>query len=185
MRRTNSTAGGKVYGLPFILLVALFLWLPASAQNILKVAVINSQKAFEQSAEGKKVVSILQEKEQEIKDKIKKQTEEIQKLKDKLASQKLTLTQEALSQLQLEIDQKEAARQKYEQEASSEFEQFKNQQIKRIREEMLAVVDELVREKGYDLVFDLNSSGLIYFQPAFDITDEIIKRYDQKKNPKK
>ncbi len=168
----------------FIFLLSL---LPSAlaAQTSLKVAVINSQKAFEQSAEGRKAVSILQEKEQEIKEEIKRRNEEIQKLKDRLASQKLTLTAEALNQIKLEIDQKEAARQKYEQEASRDFEQFKSQLIKRIRDEMLAVVDELVRERGYDLVFDLNSSGLIYFQPGFDITEEIIKRYDQKKGQKK
>ncbi|MBC7363520.1 MAG: OmpH family outer membrane protein, partial [Candidatus Aminicenantes bacterium] len=154
---------------------------PLTAQANLKVAVINSQKAFEQSVEGKKVVSILQEKEQAIKEEIKKRNEEIKKLKDRLANQKLTLSPEAINQLQLEIDQKEAARHKYEQEASADFEQFKSQLIKKIREEMLAVVDELVKEKGYDLVFDLSASGLIYFHPSFDITEEIIHRYDQKK----
>ena len=44
---------------------------------------------------------------------------------------------------------------------------------------MLSIVDELVKERGYDLVFDLSSSGLIYFQPALDITEEVIKKYDE------
>jgi len=51
--------------------------------------------------------------------------------------------------------------------------------IKKMRDEMLAIVDELVKERGYDLVFDLSSSGLIYFQPALDITEEVIKKYDE------
>jgi outer membrane protein len=182
MKARKANLKASFYTLNLILFLFLvFTSSSLTAQTNLKVAVINSQKAFEQSAEGKKAVSILQEKEQTIKEEIKKRNEEIQKLKDRLASQKLTLSPEAISQLQLEIDQKEAARQKYEQEASADFEQFKSQLIKKIREEMLAVVDELVKEKGFDLVFDLSSSGLIYFQPSFDITEEIIKRYDQKK----
>lgn len=184
MEKMITNRRRRIYKWCFIILLA-FASQALMAQSSLKVAVINSQKAFEQSAEGRKAVSILQEKEQEIKDEIKRRNEEIQKLKDRLVSQKLTLTAEALNQIKLEIDQKEAARQKYEQDASRDFEQFKSQLIKRIRDEMLAVVDELVREQGYDLVFDLNSSGLIYFQPAFDITEEIIKRYDQKKGQKK
>ncbi|MBC7361142.1 MAG: OmpH family outer membrane protein [Candidatus Aminicenantes bacterium] len=156
----------------------------AFAQATLKVAIINSQKAFDQSTEGKKAVAILQEKEDQIKAEIKKMDEEIKTLKDKLASQKLTLNQDALTQLQLEIDKKEAARQKYEQESSRDFEQFKSQLIKRIRDEMLAIVDELIKERGYDLVFDLTTSGLIHYNPAFDITDEVVKRYDASKAKK-
>jgi Skp family chaperone for outer membrane proteins len=151
------------------------------AQSSLKVAIINSQKAFDRSAEGKKAVAILQEKEDQNKAELKKMDEELKTLKDRLASQKLTLNQEALTQLQLEIDKKEADKQKLEQESSGDYEQFKSQLIKRIRDEMLAVVDNLVKEGGYDLVFDLSTSGLIHFNPAFDITDEVIKRYDASK----
>jgi len=89
------------------------------------------------------------------------------------------LNEEALRQLKLEIDKKEAENKKYEQDSSIEFDQFKAKLIKKMRDEMLAIVDELVKERGYDLVFDLSSSGLIYFQPALDITEEVIKKYDE------
>jgi len=157
----------------------------AGAQTQLKVAIINSQKAFDQSAEGKKAVAILQEREEQMKAALKKMDEEIKSLRERLSSQKLTLNAEAQSQLQLEIDQKEAARQKYEQETSRDFDQFKNQLIKRIRDEMLAIIDDLIKERGYELVFDLSSSGLIHYRPDLDITDEIIKRYDASKTVKK
>jgi Skp family chaperone for outer membrane proteins len=155
------------------------------AQTSQKVAIINSQKAFDQSAEGKKAVSVLQEKEEGIKSDLKKMDEELKVLKDRLAGQKLTLNQEALSQLQLEIDKKEAARQRFEQESSRDYEQFKSQLIKRIRDEMLVIIDALIKERGYDLVFDLSTSGLIHYNPAFDITDEVIKKYDASKAMKK
>lgn len=159
--------------------------LPARAQSPLKVAIVNSQKAFDQSLEGKKAVAILQEREEALKAELKKMDEEIKALKQKLAGQTLTLNPEARAKLQQEIDRKEADRQKYEQENSRNFEQFKNQLIKRIREEMLAVIDELVRERGYELVFDLSTSGLIHYKPELDITDEVISRYDASKSGKK
>lgn len=158
---------------------------PAKAQSPLKVAIVNSQKAFDQSLEGKKAVAILQEREEALKAELKKMDEELRALKQKLAGQTLTLNPEARARLQQEIDRKEADRQKYEQENSRNFEQFKNQLIKRIREEMLAVIDELVKERGYELVFDLSTSGLIHYKPELDITDEIIRRYDVSKSGKK
>ncbi|MCX8160039.1 MAG: OmpH family outer membrane protein [Candidatus Saccharicenans sp.] len=172
----------------FIILILMAVALapvPARAQSPLKVAIVNSQKAFDQSLEGKKAVAILQEKEELLKAELKKMDDEINALKQKLASQTLTLTPEARTKLQQEIDRKEADRQKYEQENSRNFEQLKNQLIKRIREEMLAVIDELVKERGYELVFDLSTSGLIYYRPELDITEEVIKRYDASKSGKK
>lgn len=159
--------------------------LPAQAQSPLKVAIVNSQKAFDQSLEGKKAVAILQEREELLKAELKKMDEEIRTLKQKLSSQVLTLNPEARAELQKEIDRKEADRQKYEQENSRNFEQFKSQLINRIRQEMLAVIDELIMERGYELVFDLSTSGLIHYKPELDITDEVIRRYDASKTGKK
>lgn len=180
MRRKQLSLRDKAKYFLFSLILILTA-VSVYAQNQPRIAIINSQKAFEQSSEGKKALAILQEKEDQMKEEIKKREQELKSLKDKLASQKLTLNQEALTQLQLEIDKKEAERQKYEQESAKDFEQFKSQLIKRIRDEMLGIVDQLVKEKGYDLVFDLSSSGLIYFNPAFDITEEVVKRYNDSK----
>ncbi|HOE14160.1 MAG TPA: OmpH family outer membrane protein [Candidatus Saccharicenans sp.] len=161
------------------LIFSALLAATATAQSAQKVAIIDSQKAFDRSAQGQKVIALLQDKENEIKASLKQRQEEINSLQDKFASQRLTLNEEALRQLKLEIDKKEAENKKYEQDSSIEFDQFKAKLIKKMRDEMLAIVDELVKERGYDLVFDLSSSGLIYFQPALDITEEVIKKYDE------
>jgi Skp family chaperone for outer membrane proteins len=156
---------------PFFLILVVTRLLPASAgaQSAQKVAIIDSQKAFDRSVQGQKVITLLQDKENEIKAGLKQKQEEINSLQEKLASQRLTLNEEALKQLQLEIDKKEAEKRKYEQDSSIEFDQFKAKLIKKMRDEILTIVDELVKERSYDLVFDLSSSGLIYFQPAMDI----------------
>ncbi len=162
-------------------LITGLIIVPGLAQSQIKVAIINSQKAFDESVEGQKAVAILQEREEQMKSQLKKLDDEIKKLKDRLTNQRLTLSPEAQSQLQREIDQKEAARLKYEQESSRDFEHFKNQLIKRIRDEMLAIIDDLIKERDYELVFDLTGSGLIHYKPELDITDEVIKLYNLSK----
>ncbi|MGQ9800965.1 MAG: OmpH family outer membrane protein [Candidatus Saccharicenans sp.] len=178
MKNLASIAPDKLL---WIIILVVLVAAPVLAQSQPQVAIVNSQKAFDQSQEGQKAVAILKEKEDQLKAELKKMDEELRNLKDRLAAQKLTLSPEAQSQLQREIDRKEAERQKYEQENTRLFEQFKNQLIKKIREEMLAVIDELIKERGYQLVFDLSTSGLIYYRPELDITDEVIKRYDASK----
>ena len=86
-----------------------------------RIAVIDSQKAFDRSAEGKKLLGKI----------------------------------ESLSK------------------------KTKEGEILRIRDEMVELVKELAREKGYSLILDLKTSGIIcYLAPVDDLTDELIKRYD-------
>ncbi len=55
----------------------------------------------------------------------------------------------------------------------------RDEEVSRIRTEMVAVVKKIAEEKGYGLVFDLGSSGIVcYYPPVDDITDELIDRYN-------
>ena len=86
-----------------------------------KIAVIDSQKALEQSTEGQKLLAKA----------------------DKLSKKKL------------------------------------EEELGRIRTEMVDVVDKIAREKGYGLVLDKQTAGIIKFLPPVDdLTDELIKRYN-------
>ncbi|MCK7480636.1 MAG: hypothetical protein M0C28_27965 [Candidatus Moduliflexus flocculans] len=39
----------------------------------------------------------------------------------------------------------------------------------------------LAKERGLDLVLDAMSSGVVTASPTIDITDEVVRRYDQSK----
>ena len=55
-------------------------------------------------------------------------------------------------------------------------------EIQRIRNEMIDIVNGIAKERGYSLIFDLKTSGIIgYYPPTEDITDELIRRYDLSK----
>ena len=41
------------------------------------------------------------------------------------------------------------------------------------------------KEKGFAIVFDLSGSSVAYFNKEFDITEEVIKRYNASKPEKK
>ena len=51
----------------------------------------------------------------------------------------------------------------------------------KLQEELLGVVAQIGKEKGFNLIFDLGKSGAAYWNPAIDITAEVIKRYDASK----
>jgi len=165
---------------PLIALFVLGFAAAGFAQQV-KVGVVNSQNAFNTSLEGKKAQGQLQDKDNKIKADLAKLDNEIKQLQTKLSTQQMTLTNEAAVQIQSDIDKKTTARKRLEEDATRDMQQVKYALIQRIRGEMVGIIEAIAKEKGYDLVLDLGASGIVFFNPTIDITDEVIKRYDATK----
>jgi Skp family chaperone for outer membrane proteins len=165
---------------PLIALFVLGFATAGFAQQV-KVGVVNSQNAFNTSLEGKKAQGQLQDKDNKIKADLAKLDNEIKQLQTKLSTQQMTLTNEAAVQIQSDIDKKTTARKRLEEDATRDMQQIQYALIQRIRGEMVGIIEAIAKEKGYDLVLDLGASGIVFFNPTIDITDELIKRYDATK----
>ncbi len=151
------------------------------AQTSGKIAVVNSQKAFEMSIEGKKAATQMQERETKIRTDIQKLDDSLRALESKINTGRLTMTQEALRALQADYDKKTTERKRYEEDAGKDNQQFQYSIIARVRNEMITVIEQIRKEKNFDLVIDLNASGIITIDPTIDITDEVVRRYDAAK----
>jgi len=154
---------------------------PSFAQQALKVAVVNSARVFDQSVEGKRIVAQFQERDAKIKSDLKKIQDSISALNSKLNTGRLTMTASALAAIQADIDQKTTEGKRYEEDATREFTTFRNNLVAKAQQDMMVIIQALRKEKAYDLVFDLTSSGIVDWTPTLEITDEVIRRYDASK----
>jgi len=150
-------------------------------QPTYKIAIINSAKAFETSAEGKKAYAQFQDRDNKIKSDLQRQDDAIRALENRMSTGRLTMTQEALIATQADHDKKQTERKRYEEDQTRDFQSFQQNLVAKIRDEMVSIIKTLRKEKGYDLVLDLQTSGLVDFEPALDITDEVVRRYDASK----
>ena len=166
---------------PLVILVLLVIAGAAYAQQVTKVAIINSQKAFETSAEGKKALAQMQDRDTKIKNDIQKLDDAIRLLENKLSTGRLTMTPEALAGIQSDIEKKSTERKRYEEDATRDGQAFANNLIAKIRAEMVTIIENLAKERGLDLILDAMSSGVVTASPTIDITDEVVRRYDQSK----
>jgi outer membrane protein len=165
-------------------LIIGFILVPAVAsyaQQTFKVGIINSARAFELSTEGKKAVAQFQERDAKIRGDIQKLEAAINALENRLSTGRLTMTQEALIATQADIDKKTTERKRYEEDASRDTSQFQANIIQRIRTEMVTIIQGLRKERGYDLILDLQGSGVVDFEPGIEITEEVVRRYDASK----
>ncbi|HDT14504.1 MAG TPA: OmpH family outer membrane protein [Candidatus Aminicenantes bacterium] len=167
---------------PLVVLFVLAVVAAAYAQQVSKIAIINSQRAFETSLEGKKALGQLQDREAKIKADIQKMDDAIRLLENRLNTGRLTMTQEALMGLQSDIEKKTTERKRYEEDQAREINQLSANLIQKIRVEMVSIIEALAKERGLEIVLDTATSGVVTASPTIDITEEIVKRYDQSKS---
>lgn len=146
-----------------------------------KIAVINSPSAFQNSVEGKRAASQFQAREDKIKGDLARIDNDLRALETRLNTQRMTLTNEAVGQLQADIDRKTTERKRTEEDATRDYQQFQMNIMQKIRNEMIVIVTQIAQERGFDVVLDVAASGIVYFNPTIDITDEVVRRYDASK----
>jgi len=170
-----------------ILLVTVMLGfsLVARARQTIKIGVINSQEILEKSAEGKKAIAQLEEKNRKIQQDLAKLDEQIRQLESRLSTQQLTMTQEAILSLSADLDRKRTERQRMAEDAQRDMQELTQRLYMRIQSEVMPIINKLGQEKGLDLILDLREAGVLYFSSAVDLTQEVIKRYDASKAPAK
>ena len=166
---------------PLIIFFVLAVAAAGYAQQASKIAVINSQMAFETSAEGKKALAQLTERDSKIKSDLQKMDDAIRLLENRMNTGRLTMTNEALMGLQGDIDKKTTERKRYEEDAARDAQQLSANLIQKIRVEMVAIIESLAKERGIELVLDTATSGVVTASQTIDITDEVVRRYDQSK----
>jgi len=174
MRRSSK----KIFLLTLFIAVLMQLGL---AQQAIKIGIVNSQKVLEDSVEGKKIMAQLEEKDKQNREALTKLDDEIRRLETRLSTQRLTLTQEAMAQLSSDIERKRTERKRFTEDTYREMEELTARLFNRIQSELLPIIEQIGKEKNVDIIFDLARSGAIYFNPAIDLTQDVISAYDASK----
>lgn len=172
----------------YILSLVVFIAVLASlsfAQQAAKIGVINSQNVLENSAEGKRVIAQLQDKDNKIQGELAKLDDDIRALETRLNTQRLTLSEESILQLSSDLDRKRTDRKRRAEDSFKELQALQMRLFNRVQSELLPIIEQIGKDQGFDIIFDLSKSGSVYFNPTLDVTDEVIKKYDASKSGKK
>ena len=151
------------------------------AQQTGKIGVINSQMVLEKSAEGKRVIAQLQDKDKKGQSDLARLDNEIKQLETKLNTQRLTLTDEAAMQISSDMEKKKTDQKRLSEDAVRELQELQYRLFNKVQGELIPIIEGIGKERGMDVIFDLAKSGAVYFNPVVDLTDDVIRRYDASK----
>jgi outer membrane protein len=164
-----------------IALVTLVAAGSLAAQEATKLGLVNSQEILDKSVEGKKALAQLQEADKKYQADIVRLDDQIKQLQNRLTTQRLTLAAEAAAAIQADIQKKQTDRQRTAEDASRAMQELQYKVLTKVQGELIAIIEQLRKDKGLDIVFDLAKSGAAYASPALDLTAEVLRRYDAAK----
>jgi outer membrane protein len=152
----------------------------AQSSNTSRVAVINMQSAVLDSIDGRKAAQTLKTKYDAKAAELEKMKKEIEELTAELTRQEKSLSDEAKGQKAKLIEIKTKDLNRSGEDANNEFQQLQNEAINNIGTKIVKVLQAYAADQNITLVIDSSSSqsGVLYYNPRADITNEIIRRFD-------
>jgi outer membrane protein len=164
-----------------ISVAAAALAVPMFAQSAapMKMAVIDVQRVLANSSAGKAASDRLKKMQDDRVARAKAMDDEIQKLDADINNKKLSLSEDKLSDLQKQLSDKKIAAQRYAQDAEREMGEARDRELLALENKIKPVIDQLGKEMGLAMIFNKFESGLVYASDAIDITDIVIKRFNE------
>jgi outer membrane protein len=144
-----------------------------------RVAVIDVQKVLAQSSQGKASFEKLKKMQEDRIEKAKAMDEELRKLDADVATKRLSLSEDKLTEMQKQIADKKIAMQRYAQDADREVTEARDRELMALEAKIKPVIDTLGKEMGLAAIFNKFESGLIYASDAIDVTDVVVKRFNE------
>jgi outer membrane protein len=144
-----------------------------------RFAVIDVQKVLTQSTAGKAAYDKLKRMQDERMTKAQAMNEELTKLDGEINTKKLSLSEDKLTELQKELADKRVAMQRYAQDADREITDARDKELAALEAKIKPVIDAIGKEMGIAAIFNKFESGLVYASDAIDITDTVVKRFNE------
>lgn len=144
-----------------------------------RVAVIDVQRVLANSAAGKSASDKLKKMQDERVARAKAMDDEIQKLDADINAKKLSLSEDKLNEMQKQLSDKKIAAQRFAQDAEREMGEARDRELMVLENKIKPVIDQIGKEQGLAAIFNKFESGLVYASDAIDITDSVIKRFNE------
>jgi len=164
------------------IIVLLFVSLGVGSTQLvasMKVGFVEQQRVLIESQVGKRAQRQLKELQGKKQAEIDSKEQELKELGEKIANDVLPLTNEARDKFKRQQRKKKAELDMFISEAYEEAEILSRKNAKNIQKLVAETASEIAKDMGYSVILE-RLGVVLYGAPEFDLTDEMIKRIDQK-----
>ncbi|GAB4407060.1 MAG: hypothetical protein OHK0032_02270 [Thermodesulfovibrionales bacterium] len=160
------------------ILSASFVARDASAADV-KIGYVDLRVALNESEAGKKAKAELESLIKAKQGAIEEKGKGIEKLKGELEKQASALSAEAKKAREEEIDRLMRDYQRLVQDSQAEVKKKENELTGTIIKGLREIIDKIGQEDGYSLILENVEGIILYSKKDLDITEKVIKRYNE------
>jgi Skp family chaperone for outer membrane proteins len=143
-----------------------------------RLAFLNTQRVAAESAVGRAATAKLKALNDQKVTELTERQKQLEAQQLKLQQGASVLSEQAAAELQKTIDRMNVDIQRFTQDAQAEVQELNNQLQADFENRLRPIIAVVSQEKGLHMVFG-PESGIVWADAALDITDDVIKRFDQ------
>ncbi len=163
------------------LLAGLSLLAPRVARAAeLKIAYVDLQRAFAEVDEGKAAKARLEQMRDAKQKEIDKEQEVLKKEKETFEKQMATMTEATRTQEGTALQKKMYDLQQRFEKGRAELAQTERETLSGILGKMQPIIQSIAQRDGFTMVFEKTDSGLLYAPASLDLTNELIRLFNEK-----
>jgi outer membrane protein len=151
---------------------------PATGTVVTRVAVVDVQRVLARSAAGVSAREQLEREKAVMEKEFDGKRQEIDKLRDELEKKGSLLSTEARQEKQEAYDRKRRDAARLADDLRKELEKKEQALLHKVLQDLSGVVERVAKDKGFALVLE-RRAGLLYADTTSDLTDDVIRAYDQ------
>ncbi len=162
----------------------VLLLLGVGAEAASKIGFVDIQKVLVRSVAGVAAREQLEREKAAMQKDVDTRRVEVDKLREELEKKGLVLSSEAKREKDETLQRKVRDLRRLVDDFQKELEKKEQGATGRILQELTGVIEQIGKERGYLLILEKRGASVIYGDVEADITEDIIKLYDQMKAKK-
>jgi outer membrane protein len=152
----------------------------AEAQSI-KFGYVDLQRALNESDAGRRAKADFKKQVDRLQGDLKKQKDDLDALREQLEKKGPVMKDEERRNLELDLQRKARDFERAYKDSQGELQLKDNELTAEILRGLQAVIAEFGKQEGYTLILENSSSTVLYAATDADLTDRIIKLYNERK----
>ncbi len=152
----------------------------AMAAGASKIAYVDLQRALLEVNDGKQAKANIKKYFDEKQAMLDVEQEKLKTMKEEMDKQAMALSDDVRKQKEAEFQKKLMELQKLFMNLQTELKKREEEATRPIFERMRNILQNIGEKENFDLILETNSTGIVYAPAKFDLTNELIRKYDAK-----
>lgn len=157
---------------------------PAAAASATRVAYVDVQRVLARSAAGVAAREQLEREKATMQREMDGKRQELEKLREEIEKKGALMTVDARRDKQDQFDRKRRDAARLADDFQKELEKREQGLLQKVLQDVSGVVERVGKQRGFQLIVERRGATVLYAAPEADLTDEIIRVFDQEAGAK-